>query len=107
MPIDQHICHSINSTVDYQARHFEINFQLKPYNGSTPLSFQAAQQTLTLQYTTTTLYTEREGKATTALDPLNIRAATGSDPVLPVPSLTTKNQISVDDESLVLNSDGR
>ncbi|KAG9012829.1 hypothetical protein FRB94_004975 [Tulasnella sp. JGI-2019a] len=98
--------YNVEGTVDYQARQHELAFTLLPYNGTTSLSFANAQKTLNLTYVSTKLYTERSGKATTGLDSLDVRPANGSDPIMPVPSVKNKNNLSMDSESLVLNSDG-
>lgn len=99
------IC-SVNGTVDFQGRQHEISFTLNPYTGSSALSFTDAQKSLTLSYKSTLLYTERGGAATTSLDGLGVRAATGSDPEVPIPS-STINRLTLDCEGLVLNADGR
>ncbi|KAG8884668.1 hypothetical protein FRB98_002268 [Tulasnella sp. 332] len=98
--------YNVVQTVDFEGRQHEFAFTLQPYNGTTPLSFTAAQQTLSLTYNGTKLYTERAGKATTGLDALDVRPVNGSDPIIPVPSVKTKNNLSLDAEGLVLNSDG-
>ena len=97
----------MDGTVDYEGRQHEYKFTLKPYGGSANLSFAAAQNTLTVTYHGTVLYTERHGKSTTGLDALDTRPATAKDPILPIPSLATKNHLSLDCEGLVLNADGR
>ncbi|KAG8956580.1 hypothetical protein FRC04_000058 [Tulasnella sp. 424] len=98
--------YNVDTTVDYQGRQHYVNFVLKPYYGSSSLSFADAAKTLQLSYKKTILYKERQGKATTGLDPVSVRPAQGIDPILPVPSVKTKNQISLDCEGLVLNRDG-
>ncbi|KAG8956579.1 hypothetical protein FRC04_000057 [Tulasnella sp. 424] len=98
--------YNVDTTVDYQGRQHHVNFVLKPYYGSSPLSFADAATTLQLSYKKTILYKERQGKATTGLDPLSVRPAWTVDPILPVPNVNTKNQLSLDCEGLVLNRDG-
>ncbi|KIO17674.1 hypothetical protein M407DRAFT_84740 [Tulasnella calospora MUT 4182] len=98
--------YNVDVTVDYQARQHHVNFVLTPYYGSSPLSFTDAANTLKLSYKKSILYKERWGKATTGLDPLSTRPAWTIDPILPVPDIQTKNQLSVDPEGLVLNRDG-
>ncbi|KAG8845516.1 hypothetical protein FRB96_002484 [Tulasnella sp. 330] len=99
--------YNVDKTVDYQGRQHELAFTLSPYMDSTPLSFYDAQKTLSVTYKSTKLYTERQGKATTGLDALDVRPASDGDPIMPVPSINQKNCLTLDDESLVLNSDGR
>ncbi|KAI0300504.1 hypothetical protein B0F90DRAFT_1917729 [Multifurca ochricompacta] len=60
----------MNGTVNYQSRQLVLDFTLTPYNGQTPLSFSATQQTLQLTYKETLLYTERGGVAVIGLDAL-------------------------------------
>ncbi|KAG8934162.1 hypothetical protein FRC00_012459 [Tulasnella sp. 408] len=98
--------YNVDETVDYQGRHHYVNFVLKPYYGTASLSFADAAKTLQLSYKKTILYKDRKGKATTGLDPVSVRPASGGDPILPVPNVKTKNQISLDSEGLVLNRDG-
>ncbi|KIO19897.1 hypothetical protein M407DRAFT_221933 [Tulasnella calospora MUT 4182] len=98
--------YNVDETVDYQGRQHYVNFVLKPYYGSAPLSFADAAKTLQLLYKKTILYKERKGKATTGLDPVSVRPASGGDPILPIPNVKTKNQVSLDCEGLVLNRDG-
>ncbi|KAG8908978.1 hypothetical protein FRB99_000081 [Tulasnella sp. 403] len=98
---------TVDNTVDFQGRQHEFNFNFKPYYGAVNLSYADAQKTLKLTYKRTLLYTERFGKHTTGLDPLDVRPKTKKDPIIPVPSVKNKNNLSIDAESLVLDSDGR
>ncbi|KAG9048256.1 hypothetical protein FS837_000392 [Tulasnella sp. UAMH 9824] len=98
--------YNVDETVDYQGRQHYVNFVLKPYYGTASLSFADAAKTLQLSYKKTILYKDRKGKATTGLDPVSVRPASGGDPILPVPNVKTKNQISLDSEGLVLSRDG-
>jgi hypothetical protein len=96
---------SSNETVDYQARHHEVDFELFPYYGTDNLDFDTAKETLKLEYKKTTLYFERENTATSGLDPVGVRPETGDDPGLPTAS-DDYPHLSVDTEGLVLNKDG-
>ena len=91
--------------MDYQGRQLDIDFLLTPYYGTAPLSFSAALKTLSVTYKRTLLYTERNNAATTGLDALAVRAATGIDPAFPIP-LQSLNRLTLDCEGLVLNADG-
>ncbi|KAG6807694.1 hypothetical protein H0H93_001205, partial [Arthromyces matolae] len=101
-----------DGTVDYQARHHEIDFILSPYYSSSKLSFSDAQQTLALTYVKTVLKTERNDTKTSGLDPAAIRAVTGgyptlytADPQMPIAS-TSESHLTLDVEGLVANADG-
>ena len=96
---------SSDGTIDYQGRQLTIDFTLNPYYGTDDLSFEDAQQTLLLDYQSTLFYTDEKNVRTTGLDALASRNDSGF-PELPVPSLTF-NDLSLDDEGLALNSDGR
>lgn len=103
---------SRNSTINYQARQQEIDFVLTPYYGSANLSFAAAQETLKLKYTKTTLQVERLDKKTSGLDPAAVRAATLgfpllalADPQIPIVS-KVDNRLVLDVEGVIANSDG-
>ena len=94
-----------DGTIDYQGRQLTIDFTLNPYYGTDDLSFEDAQQTLLLDYQSTLFYTDGKNVRTTGLDALASRNDSGF-PELPVPSLAF-NDLSLDDEGLALNSDGR
>ncbi|KAF8515315.1 esterase-like activity of phytase-domain-containing protein [Hysterangium stoloniferum] len=100
---------NVVNTIDYQARQHIVSFTLSPYYDTTPLSFNDSQKTLSLTYLSTLLYTERQGKRTTGLDALAVRAAERvafvEDPQEPIAN-TTFDRISFDSEGLVLNKDG-
>lgn len=86
-----------------------VQFTLNPYYGSTPLSFNASQRTLSLKYESTLLYTERQHKSTTGLDSLAVRspelAGLVLDPPEPIANRTFSH-LNLDAEGLVLNADG-
>ena len=99
-------------TIDYQGRQHDIDFVLKPYYGSSNLTFNQSQSTLQLQYKKTLLYKDRFGVKTSGLDPIGVRPAelgwpflSISDPLMPIPK-ATYNHLVLDCEGLVLNSDG-
>ncbi|KAG6807695.1 hypothetical protein H0H93_001204 [Arthromyces matolae] len=101
-----------DGTVDYQARHHEIDFVLSPYYSSSKLSFADAQQTLALTYVKTVLKTERNETKTSGLNPAAIRAVTSgyptlytADPQMPIAS-TSESHLTLDIEGLVANADG-
>lgn len=103
---------SVN-TVDYQARHHEIDFVLSPYYGAGNLSFLDAQKTLALKYRKTILHIDRNNTKTSGLDALGIREAQigyprnpYADPQVPVANASYQH-LSVDAEGLVENADGR
>ena len=95
-------------TVDYQARHHNIDFTLTPYYGSEDLSFTTAQQTLQLTYRNTLLYYDRKGR-TTGLDALAVRPAVNAehyvDPPLPIPS-QDYSHLSIDAEGFAQGASG-
>ncbi|KAF7966807.1 hypothetical protein HWV62_36973 [Athelia sp. TMB] len=106
--------YNVITTVDYRARHHEINFVLSPYYNTTNLTFAAAQDTLAVHYTKTVLHYDRWGGETTGLDALGVRPAVIgfpnkylplSDPPMPIANATYKH-LSVDAEGLVEMPDG-
>ncbi|GJJ08811.1 hypothetical protein Clacol_003030 [Clathrus columnatus] len=100
---------NVDGTINYQGRQHEVEFTLNPYYSSTPLSFNASQKTLALQYKSTLLYTERQHKTTTGLDSLAVRnselVGLVLDPQEPIANKTFSH-LNLDAEGLVLNSDG-
>ena len=108
----QHLAHrhlrlTSNGTIDYQARHHEIDFILTPYYDSKNLDYASAQQTLTLEYKKTVL--EFDGQKTTSgLDPQGVRNSSGSSAFpgpLPIVS-STDDRLVLDVEGIIANSDG-
>ncbi|GJJ08810.1 hypothetical protein Clacol_003029 [Clathrus columnatus] len=100
---------NVDGTVNYQGRQHIVDFVLTPYYDTIPLSFNASQQTLALNYRSSLLYTERQGKTTTGLDSLAIRSPEQvgliMDPSDPIAN-TTFNHLCLDAEGLALNADG-
>lgn len=112
MTTPQYLKFYSDNTVDYQARQHEINFVLSPYYSSANLSFAAAQKTLRLTYTHTTLQVERHRTKTSGLDSLAVRPAAKGfasdpfvDPQMPIAS-TAEPHLTIDAEGIVANSDG-
>lgn len=85
-----------------------MDFVLNPYYDTVPLSFNASQQTLVLNYRSSLLYTELQGK-TTGLDALAVRPAgqvgNAMEPPEPIAN-SMFNHLCLDAEGLVLNADG-
>ncbi|KZT41771.1 hypothetical protein SISSUDRAFT_1069692 [Sistotremastrum suecicum HHB10207 ss-3] len=103
---------NVITTIDYRTRQFVVDFSLQPYYGDADLSFSDAQETLSLKYRSTLLYTERDGKKPTGLEPLGVRAKDGragiqpeADPAMPIAS-ASDNRLSIDAEGLAINPDG-
>jgi hypothetical protein len=101
-----------NGTIDYQARRFDIDFELTPYYPTTPLNFTAAQQTLKLSNIRTILEYERHNTKTTGLNALAARAAQAgfpanpnADPQMPI-AAENYTHLSLDVEGIVSNADG-
>lgn len=96
-----------DGTIDYQARHHEIDFVLTPYYDSKNLDYASAQQTLTLEYKKTVL--EFDGQKTTSgLDPQGVRnlsSSTAFPGPLPVVS-STDDRLVLDVEGIIANADG-
>ncbi|KAI0777991.1 esterase-like activity of phytase-domain-containing protein [Irpex lacteus] len=84
---------NVDETINYQGRQHQIDFVLKPYYGTSNLSFNDSQSTLKLNYKSTLLYKDRL--------PLIALA----NPVEPIPNKTFSH-VSLDAEGLVLNADG-
>lgn len=110
--------YNVISTVNYRARHHEINFVLSPYYSTANLTFEAAQETFALHYAKTILHYDRwNGRAfgdTSGLDALGVRAPVFgstskflplSDPALPIANSTYKH-LTIDAEGLVELPDG-
>lgn len=110
--------YNVIETVDYRARHHEINFVLSPYYNTTNLTFAAAQNTLAVHYAKTILHYDRwNGETfgnTSGLDALGVRSAiTGfsseylplSDPPMPIAN-ATYTHLTIDAEGLVEMPDG-
>lgn len=100
-----------DGTIDYQARHHEIDFQLNPYYNSTKLSFTNALKTLELTYRDTVLEIDVNSKRTSGLDPQGIRSPTsGANPQpfpSPLPIVTpVDDRLVLDIEGLIANPDG-
>ncbi|KAL5527507.1 hypothetical protein ACEPAG_6308 [Sanghuangporus baumii] len=96
---------NIDGTINYQGRQHEIDFTLRPYYGTTGLSFTDAQKTLVLQYKRTLLYWDLFNVPTTGLDGLGVRQPFLGFPELPIAS-ESFTHLSIDCEGLVLNADG-
>lgn len=98
---------NVNGTVDYQARHHEIDFVLTPYYDSKNLDYAPAQKTLALEYKKTVL--EFDGRKTTSgLDPQGVRNLCGSATFpgpLPIVS-NTDDRLVLDVEGIIANADG-
>lgn len=97
------------TTIDYQARHHEIDFILAPYYDSAKLDFKQAQKTLELTYRDTVLKVDANGKATSALDPQGIRPPAAQDASFPgdLPIVSkADDRLTIDVEGMVANPDG-
>lgn len=82
---------------------------MNPYYDTVPLSFNASQKTLALQYRSSLLYTEVKGKTTTGLDSLAVRSSTEVGDVINPPepiANQTFNHLNLDAEGLAINADG-
>ncbi|KZP20003.1 hypothetical protein FIBSPDRAFT_789968 [Athelia psychrophila] len=106
--------YNVITTVDYRARHHEINFVLSPYYNTTNLTFAAAQSTLAVHYAKTILHYDRWNGNTSGLDALGVRPAVLgfpnkylplSDPPLPIAN-ATYTHLTIDAEGLVEMPDG-
>ncbi|EIW65453.1 hypothetical protein TREMEDRAFT_36273 [Tremella mesenterica DSM 1558] len=94
--------HNTVGTIDYIGRHHFIYFTLNPYYSSTKLDYQSAKSTFQLSYQSSVFYKESDGNPTTGLDALGVRNST-----IPLPiASSTYDHISVDNEGLIINSDG-
>ncbi|KAH9919965.1 esterase-like activity of phytase-domain-containing protein [Epithele typhae] len=99
---------NVDGTIDYQARHHNIDFVLSPYYGDDDLDFDDALETLQLTYRDTLLYTERNNQKTTGLDATGVRPAALVGQVMdpPLPIAPSNSHLTIDAEGLVINSDG-
>ncbi|KAF5359710.1 hypothetical protein D9756_002858 [Leucocoprinus leucothites] len=101
---------NVDSTINYQARHHEIDFVLTPYYGSENLNFTIAQKTLALRYKSTVLEFDVNRKPTSGLDPREVRFPSRfSDRSFPGPlPIVSKvdDRLVLDVEGLIANEDG-
>ncbi|KXN82127.1 hypothetical protein AN958_03181 [Leucoagaricus sp. SymC.cos] len=101
---------NVNSTINYQARHHEIDFVLKPYYGSDNLSFNDAQLTLEVKYVKTVLEFDVGRKPTSGLDPTGVRLSMNSrDRAFPGPLPIVSHaddRLVLDVEGIITNEDG-
>ena len=100
------------ATIDYQARHHEVDFVFSPYYGAGNLSFTDVQKTFKLKYKKTILHWDRDEVKTSGLDPLAVRPAQKGypqkiflDPEMPIANASYQH-LSVGAEAIVENDDG-
>ncbi|KAF5359713.1 hypothetical protein D9756_002857 [Leucocoprinus leucothites] len=102
--------YNVEETINYQARHHEIDFTLTPYYDSNKLSFSSAQKTLVLEYKKTVLEFDVGQKTTSGLDPEGVRMpsqAINSPFPGPLPVVSaTDNRLTLDVEGIIANADG-
>ncbi|KAF9446969.1 hypothetical protein P691DRAFT_732245, partial [Macrolepiota fuliginosa MF-IS2] len=101
---------NVDTTINYQSRHHEIDFKLEPYYGTRNLSFNDAQKTLRLTYKNTVLEFDVNRKTTSGLDPQSARLPDqrlrSSFPgPLPIVS-SADNRLVLDVEGMIANPDG-
>ncbi|KAG6835222.1 hypothetical protein H0H93_003765 [Arthromyces matolae] len=104
--------YNVDSTIDYQSRHHEIDFVLTPYYGSANLTYDDAAQTLNLTYRKTVLNWDRKHVKTSGLSPVAVRPAEFgypllaiADPQMPIAS-NAEPHLTIDAEGLVHLPDG-
>ncbi|KXN82128.1 hypothetical protein AN958_03182 [Leucoagaricus sp. SymC.cos] len=102
--------YNVEGTVNYQARHHEIDFTMTPYYDSKKLTYSAAQKTLILQYKKTVMEYGVSGKTTSGLDPQGVRMpsqATNSSFPQPLPIVSASDdRLVLDVEGIIANADG-
>ncbi|KAG9052526.1 hypothetical protein FS842_009723 [Serendipita sp. 407] len=96
--------YNVESPVDWQNRFHYLSFTLNPYYNTTSLSFTDAQQTLKLQYLSTTLLTFKD-KPTSGADPTFSQKYSGSSIQYPLVA-ANYTHLTADTEGLVHSPDG-
>ncbi|KAJ3567527.1 hypothetical protein NP233_g6309 [Leucocoprinus birnbaumii] len=101
---------NVDATINYQARHHEIDFVLTPYYGAENISFTNAQKTLALRYRNTVLEFDVNRKPTSGLDPQSVRSPFLLTELLfpgPLPIVSkADDRLALDVEGMIANADG-